>query len=367
MRRYFPNLNSLRFVAASLVIIHHVESGKHFFKLDNLYQIDFFEIIGKLGVVLFFVLSGFLITSLLLQEYEEKNSISFKKFYMRRILRIWPLYYLIVLLGFYVYPYLPFFRDPYQDLYINVLESRSSNIYYYLSIFANLGVVKHGLVAYTSHVWSIATEEQFYLLWPLLFSIFNKRLLKMMVGVILFYWTIKYIIVQPPVINRILEKEFAQNLRDFWYFFNINCMAIGGIFAYILHNKYRIVKLILNRYTFYTATLITVFFLAFGLQFGFFHYEVYSVLFAVIISNLALNPKFKKTLDLKTTNYLGSISYGLYMLHPPILLIAIKIGAYFHSYYLLPYLITFGGTILISHLSYQYFESPFLKLKSKFL
>ena len=92
MRRYFPNLNSLRFVAASLVIIHHVESRKHFFKLDNLYQIDFFEIIGKLGVVLFFVLSGFLITSLLLQEYEEKNSISFKKFYMRRILRIWPLY-----------------------------------------------------------------------------------------------------------------------------------------------------------------------------------------------------------------------------------------------------------------------------------
>ena len=271
------------------------------------------------------------------------------------------------MLGFYVYPYIPFFKNPPNDIFINVLESRSSNIYYYLSIFANLGVVKHGLVAYTSQVWSIATEEQFYLIWPLLFSVFHKRLLQMMVVVILFYWTIKYISAKPLLINRLLEREFAENLRDFWYFFNINCMAIGGIFAYILHKKYRIVKFILNQYTFYIATLMTVFFLAFGLQFGFFHYEVYSVLFALIISNLALNPQFKKTLEFKTTNYLGSISYGLYMLHLPILLVAIKIGEYFHSYYLLPYIITFGGTILISHLSYKYFETPFLKLKSKFL
>lgn len=367
MRRYFPNLNSLRFIAASLVIIHHIESHKAFFKLNNLYQINFFEIVGKLGVVLFFVMSGFLITSLLLKEHQENNSISFKKFYMRRILRIWPLYYLTILMGFYVYPYIPFFSDPYQDLYVNVLESRSSNIYYYLSIFANLGVVKHGLISYTSHVWSIATEEQFYLIWPLLFSIFHKRLLQMMVIVIIFYWSIKYINYKPQIINRLFEKEFAENLRDFWYFFNINCMAIGGIFAYILHKNYMVVKLLLNQYTFYIATFTTVIFLSIGINFGFFHYEIYCVLFGVIISNLAFNPKFKKTLEFKITNYLGTISYGLYMLHLPVLLIAIKIGHYFNSYYLLPYTITFGGSILISHLSYKYFETPFLKLKSKFL
>ena len=89
---YFPNLNGLRFIAAFLVIIHHVEQIKSISKIENFWgAIPFIGIIGKLGVILFFVLSGFLITYLLLAEENTFKKISIKKFYMRRILRIWPI------------------------------------------------------------------------------------------------------------------------------------------------------------------------------------------------------------------------------------------------------------------------------------
>jgi len=90
---YFPNLNGLRFIAASLVIVHHVEQFKEILGYSNYNEFSFIKLIGKLGVMLFFVLSGFLITYLLLVEQKEKGTIAIKSFYMRRLLRIWPLYF----------------------------------------------------------------------------------------------------------------------------------------------------------------------------------------------------------------------------------------------------------------------------------
>ncbi|MBD8017003.1 acyltransferase family protein [Weeksellaceae bacterium Sa1CVA4] len=78
---------------------------KKFYGLPNLYQLAFFQIIGKLAVVLFFVLSGFLITTLLLREQQIHQKINFRNFYLRRIFRIWPLYFLILVLGFFIIPY----------------------------------------------------------------------------------------------------------------------------------------------------------------------------------------------------------------------------------------------------------------------
>jgi peptidoglycan/LPS O-acetylase OafA/YrhL len=82
-RVYFPNLNGLRFIAAFLVIIHHIEQFKAIFKLDNYWEtVPFIEVIGFLGVVLFFVLSGFLITYLLLAEESSFKAISIRRFYI---------------------------------------------------------------------------------------------------------------------------------------------------------------------------------------------------------------------------------------------------------------------------------------------
>ena len=126
---YFPNLNGLRFIAAFLVMIHHIEQIKSISNLDNYWHVfPFIEIIGKLGVVLFFVLSGFLITYLLLAEEKSFATISVKKFYLRRVLRIWPLYYLIIILAVLILPNISIFTLPgfgknvvYSHLFLKLL------------------------------------------------------------------------------------------------------------------------------------------------------------------------------------------------------------------------------------------------------
>ena len=82
---YFPSFNGIRFIAALSVIIYHIEQTKMMYKFDNYFDIPFMHIMGKLGVILFFVLSGFLITYLLMQERKETNTISIKDFYNKTV------------------------------------------------------------------------------------------------------------------------------------------------------------------------------------------------------------------------------------------------------------------------------------------
>lgn len=89
---YFKGLNGLRIIAALLVFFSHVEYVKQLIGLDNHFAIHIFKVAGGSGVDLFFCISGFLITFLLIAEKERMNSIVLKDFYIRRILRIWPLY-----------------------------------------------------------------------------------------------------------------------------------------------------------------------------------------------------------------------------------------------------------------------------------
>ena len=124
-RVYFPGLHGLRFFAAMLVVFSHVELIKDYHGYPNLYSthLAVYES-GRMGVTLFFVLSGFLISYLLLAEKRVAGSISVKKFYTRRILRIWPLYYLLIFLTFIVLPQIGFFASE----VLNVV-SRSSHIH----------------------------------------------------------------------------------------------------------------------------------------------------------------------------------------------------------------------------------------------
>jgi len=159
---YFPGLNGLRFIAAFVVVLDHIEQIKTWFGLPPAaFLADWGNATGDYAVTLFFALSGFLITYLLLAEQRQTGTIHIRKFYLRRILRIWPLYYLLVLIGFAALPPLiagdyagP--RGPYTltGLLIHLLFAPN------LAPF--LGVVVPGI----SHLWTIGVEEQFYLAWP---------------------------------------------------------------------------------------------------------------------------------------------------------------------------------------------------------
>ena len=183
---YFPNLNGLRFIAALLVIIHHVEQIKYIYNLPNDFSSSFIQIIGELGVVLFFVLSGFLITYLLLEEEKRTGTIAVKNFYLRRILRIWPLYFFIVFLALAVLPNIPFFVLPdYEPA--RVYQDLSAKILLYVFFLPNLVTPLLGVVPYASLTWSIGTEEQFYLVWPPLLKLFKKYRVALMIVIVIGY------------------------------------------------------------------------------------------------------------------------------------------------------------------------------------
>jgi len=341
---YFPNLNGVRFIAALSVLIYHFFSTK--------------ILIGHLGVILFFVLSGFLITYLLLEEKETQNKISIKKFYIRRILRIWPLYFLIVLIATIVFFFIK-----------NDENSRTqfSAIIYFLAFIPNVAFVMNISFKYASILWSVGSEEQYYLLWPWLVKIkSNQKILLAFVFIILFFTCI------PHVIDFINNHYLGNSTNILFYSSRImarmsfNSMATGGLLAFLYKYKPVYIKFLFNKIFQFVCLIILLGCWIFSVEF-IFNDQFYALLFGIMILNLALNPDVIFSLENKVFNYLGKISYGLYVYH----LIAFDINIFIITkclkmtytnsiYFFIPGVLI---TVIMSSVSYYFFEKPFLKLK----
>lgn len=360
---YFPNLNGLRSIAAVMVIVHHIEQLKSVLGLENYWwSVPFIAIMGKLGVVLFFVLSGFLITYLLLEEERKYASLDIVSFYMRRVLRIWPLYFAIVILALFVLPYIGLFELPGMGrdvLHVHFLPK----VVLFVLFLPNLLLSAFGMVPYAAHTWSIGTEEQFYLIWPVLLLVFRKQKLVMLVFVIIAYLAILELLFTPWT----EWVPFRPVLQGYWKLFNIDCMAIGGIYAFLLFHKKRVLKVLMNRYLFYAALILAVLMIFNGVSFKYLHYEIYAVLFGLLILNFAANDRIGISLENKPLKVLGDISYGLYMYHPITAVLSIQVAVMLGigtNWFIYP--LTICLTIAVAWLSYTYFEKWFLVHKKKF-
>jgi len=163
-----PGLDGIRAIAFLLVFSVHT---------DYVY-------IGWVGVQLFFVLSGFLITDILLRMKDTLRAGGyFKKFYGRRFLRIFPLYYFYLLIMFIVTAALIFYG--YRINYMRLYQDQLPYALAYIYNFFNASPAYNGESWLVGHLWSLSVEEQFYLAWPLLiFLTPKKRLKKLFVGAI---------------------------------------------------------------------------------------------------------------------------------------------------------------------------------------
>lgn len=360
---YFPNLNGLRFIAAFLVIIHHIEQFKSISEIENYWEtIPFIGIIGKLGVVLFFVLSGFLISYLLLAEESLFKKISIKKFFMRRILRIWPLYFFIIILAFFILPNIELFTLPGYSKDV-IYSNLAWKLILYAIFFPNLVLSLLGIVPYASHTWSIGAEEQFYLVWPIILSYIKKYRILLMACIIIFYLIIKFFL--KTSFGDCIPYSYV--ISAFWNTFPIDCMAIGGFYSVLLFQRNKYLKYIIRNDLFYFSICLVISFLLKGVYIPYIHYEFYSVFFGLIIINFAVNNQIKISLENNIFNYLGNISYGLYMYHPMGIVLALYISVLLGApTNWLIYPLSFVFTIIIASLSYKYFESFFLKFKIRF-
>ena len=360
---FFPNLNGVRFIAAFWVIVHHIEQFKEKFGYDNqLFYTRFIRLIGPLSVFLFFVLSGFLITSLLLVEKERTNTIDIKSFYMRRVLRIWPLYYLTVFLGLFILPQISYLNISGETELIKV--DFTEKLILYLLILPNIvtGVFKH--IPYLSQNWSIGVEEQFYYFWPWVIRQTKtaRLLIVMIIFFALFYITRSLTVLYMP------EFGWWKYLNEFIKSLRITCMILGAIGAYFTYFKLdsKPVQFIFHKGFQIFIYLTLVLMLSFGVYLPGINQEVYALIFTLILMNLAKNPSSILSLENPVFNYLGKISYGMYMYHTIAVVIGVKISHSYGNSNFVSYPISYFLTILISALSYEYFEKPFLKIKDKF-
>jgi len=352
--KYIKGFDTIRAYAVILVIISHW--GPDFSSKSALGFLK--EILipnGIFGVFLFFVLSGFLITLILLHEKlkmnEGKSLNIVKNFYIRRFLRIFPIYYLVILLCYllnmaYVKPYLGYFVC-YASNYIPLKFMYNSPL---------------------AHTWSLSIEEQFYIIWPWIIIFIDLKYLKyILIGTILL-GSLAY-----------LKVIYGGGENVLSYF---SAFGFGALYAYMRLDKDRCARFE-NAFKIIFPILL---FIAWqmrayaGLPVCVMFSSILNELIGLALIMFMLNNKYvwinKYIMENRVLNYLGKISYGLYLYHyawgvyydfylKPQLMIHTNLPGFVTGFYF-SYLIKSAGLLLISTLSYKYIEQPILRLKRKF-
>ncbi len=352
---YFAGLNGIRAIAALAVVVSHITIALKDFGL-NPHVLGSFQdgtpkgyILGGYGVTVFFVLSGFLITYLLLCE-KDNHSVNIKKFYVRRILRIWPLYYLYLLIAVTV-------------IILYGLDFSIKSLILYLFYAANVPFILGIGLPFIGHYWSLGVEEQFYLFWPW----FIKKTKNLIVPI--FTMTIGLVGI------KLMHHMFYPNslLESIIHVTRFHCMMIGAMGAILLKNNYTLfLKLVDNKFTQSICWIIMIL-----VAINKFHFisvidnEIISLVsLCIIIGQIKV---YNRIVNLENNifDFLGKISYGIYVIHPLLIFFFSKVlnGIEVNIYwkYCIVYFSILSTTIFISYISFEYFEKFFLKLKKNFV
>jgi peptidoglycan/LPS O-acetylase OafA/YrhL len=394
---YFGILDSLRFFAFFCVFISHLFVFFNF-EFQNIFLKKITPYLftqGNLGVTFFFVLSGFLITYLLFKEKDTYGRVSIQKFYMRRVLRIWPVYFTVVIAGFLVVPFvlhtLVYFGFPMQLAASFFAGTEVTRLPWYLFFVANIDMATNTAGAFFLAVlWSVSVEEQFYALWPWIMEKFSvKKVLTLFVLLGFFSFIYRY-----------LHAYELSKLR--YMTFSVLSDLVTGAFAGYLYLYNSLMKktlagLAASWFSFLFVILIPIAFFcnkwieiqSFATQTSYFRVwyalmpQVLAVFFSVIILYCCITPKistngffYKKMYKRISTvfEHLGKISYGLYCYHCFGILtvqVVFSFGAF--SLYTNRFGLFFVGgvlafliTVFLAEVSYFCVEKPILRFKKRF-
>lgn len=351
-RIYFPELDGLRFFAFLLVFIHH-----HSF-FSKIPYASILHTHGWIGVDLFFALSAFLFAQLLIAEFNKTGTINFRKFYIRRIFRIWPIYFLFI--GFSL---------AFNVFYGSIGENIGIRIIGLLTFSDNIMTAIYGYnpMPYIAHLWTITYEEQFYIFVPIIILLLVrssfKRKIILLFTILIFFNGIRFVFIANniphPAIWVLPITHFESIVLGIvigfggfdFLFRKIDplMIALFGVFFFILlsflPNLDDISYQLMLSYTFVGISTSMA-------------------LFSVLNSKYLI-----KLFSNNILVFLGKRSYGLYVYH--------LLGNAFAYYVaeklkIMPsnslacFVFSLFFTILASIISYKIIETPFLKLKRKF-
>lgn len=348
MTKRLPGLDFVRFYAALSVVIYHVvnQPGVDWSSFaPPVSGMQWVFLHGDNAVTLFFVLSGFLITYLLLHEKAHTRTINVKAFYQRRALRILPLYYLVVFIGYLVIPlFFPYASGHPPQGVGNVLP-----FLLVMPLFTATLDWRHCI----AHLWSIGVEELYYWFIPNLVRL-AKWIPLLLLAVIVARWGF-YAFAEASGHERL--QTWAMQLR-------FDCMAVGGLGAWLAYRDHFLLRVLYHR-LFQIVVFVLFVFSVLIVQIGAVNEFLNAWIYMAYILNVATNPKALGRIDFRWTPILGNISYGMYMFHPFILYAFAQTLPPSQSGTMLVGTIVL--TLIVAWASYRFVETPFNRLRHRFI
>jgi peptidoglycan/LPS O-acetylase OafA/YrhL len=361
-------LDGVRGLAILIVVIHNVAFVLRPSTLYPLKLVSAVTATGWIGVQLFFVLSGFLITGILLQTRTGQGY--FRNFYIRRTLRIFPLYYAFLIGALVLFPLV---ADP------GWTAIARKNQWWYWTYTSNWSSPFGHVIPGLSHFWSLAVEEQFYLLWPLIVWLLSPRALKALCVVV---------IAVTPLIRWALATYGLPAQAS--YEFTIarwDALAFGALLAILMRDDGS--RAWLARHMARITGLVVVALLAFlVVEHGFHEDDVqvqvigqaiagalfFSLVYFSVVPAAGETSRVQRVLSAPSLRFLGKYSYAIYVFHFPIHRLASRWlaepvnGA--DTYWRLLRLLVYGAgvgaaSVLLAMLSWRILEKPFLDLKDR--
>jgi len=357
-KHYYPQLNALRGIGIISVFLYHSykpQFGAGFFMqfvafcYENIY----------LSMDMFFALSAFIITHLAFIEIEKNGSFSFKNFMVRRILRIWPIYFIILAIAYIAVKKIAF------HYHIPVTLPPAGWYVFFVSNF-----YLEGHVFFLRQLWTISVEEQFYIIWGICLLAMNKRISLVIVIFCLISIAFNFYSAFGT------ENVYYHSLT---YLFDLMC---GAWFAHLIHKKAAIIKYISSP-TFFRSMSLYLFLPIFFLSYYFLNNMftgttnnildvIMRIIFIIHMCIIFVDQMYNENSFFNLSNrkfliYVGKIAYGVYCFHGLILtvgfLLISKLSIQINSF--LAALILFAITLLVGTISYKFIEKPIINLKNR--
>jgi len=326
--------------------------------------------LGWIGVQLFFVLSGFLITGILLDTRDKQNG--YRAFLARRTLRIFPLYYTVLFVAFVVLPLL--------RVHLPVKLASGSENQVWLWLYLSNWVEPYGRsVTLFPHFWSLAVEEQFYLVWPFVVRGLRRRSLSIVTATLVVLGLVVRMVVRFETGN--VEAAYS------WTICRMDALALGAMAAILLRTP-AAAEWLLARARWLGATALILLGITFVATEGFPRTSFWDqslgytatafafalgIVAAVVATSRAPSGASASVFDNRLLRWIGKYSYGIYVFHLPLHLLLGKrlLGDHREPAGLLlgfGYPLAMGAvTLLLAMASYHVLEAPFLRLKSRFV
>lgn len=339
--RVFRSVDGLRALSIVAVILFHCDVPLPGFLGRR----------GFLGVSLFFVISGFLITTLLLREQRDRGMISLKKFYARRALRLFPLYY-AVLLMFCVAVWV-FDRQSEEG------KAFWHHLVFYIFYMNNWVIgTEPGRVIFAAS-WSLATEEQFYLFWPSILALVRRPWIATMIilSVLAGSWILQLLVTNHTIDWGEVPNRALTSLSP--------AICMGCLLALALHypRTYGWLYWLLG----WQGAPVLAFAMLLLLSFCALSPTVMCLVMVALLASVVLRPDHSlgRLLENSVVRHVGMVSYGVYLLFTFVLNLGTRVLHLKHSW--LRFAWTASVTFGVASLSYRYYEAPFLRLKSRFV